>query len=121
MVIFGKHVQKDVDKTAESKAGVITPANEHFDADSVVGANGVGSKSWQPIQEIEIKTRSSGFAVYCVAFSTEVARQNSIVAEHFPIPTDGWVATRVAWAGYALYYGNCSRQYNLASYAQGRS
>ncbi|KIW20480.1 hypothetical protein PV08_01055 [Exophiala spinifera] len=97
-VAFGKHVEKYIDRSSTSKAGVLTTTNEVIEADLVVAADGVGSKSWQLMQEGQSKTRSSGFAVYRVAFPTELAHQNSIVSKHFPVPQDGWDDVR-GWLG----------------------
>ena len=69
-VTFGKHVQEYIDRSSKSKAGVVTSADERFEADLVVAADGVGSTSWRLIQETQSKPRSSGFAVYRVALET---------------------------------------------------
>lgn len=97
-ITFGKIVKEYIDKLGASKASVITRAEEKFEADLVIAADGVGSKSWQLIQMAESQTRSSGFAVYRVAFPTEIAHQSPVVAEHFPTPTDGWDDMR-GWLG----------------------
>jgi len=88
-VTFSSHVSQYFQAQDEAKAGVITDAGERFEADLVVAADGVGSKSWKLIQGSQSEARSSGFAVYRTAFPTEVAHADAEVAEKFPVLPDG--------------------------------
>jgi 2-polyprenyl-6-methoxyphenol hydroxylase-like FAD-dependent oxidoreductase len=88
-VTFSNHVSQYFDARDTEKAGVITDVGERFEADLIVAADGVGSKSWKLIQVSQSEARSSGFAVYRTAFPTEVAHGEPAVAEKFPVLQDG--------------------------------
>ena len=88
-VTFDNHVSRFFEAQDKTKAGVITNVGERFEADLVVAADGVGSKSWKLIQGSQSEARSSGFAVYRTAFPTEVAHREPVVAEKFPVLQNG--------------------------------
>lgn len=97
-VTFGQHVLEYLDDSFQSKAEVVTTTGERFRADIVVAADGVGSKSWQLVQGAKFDVRSSGFAIYRVAFPTELAHQDPLVAQDFAVLADGWDDIRF-WLG----------------------
>lgn len=84
-VLFDKEVADYVENPTKRKAGVITTTGEHFEASLVVAADGAGSKSWQVVNGTRAEAKSSGFAVYRTAFSTQTAHEDDTVAKHFPI------------------------------------
>ena len=88
-VIFSNHVVEYFEALDQKKAGVITAGGERFEAELVVAADGVGSKSWKLIQSSQSEARSSGFGVYRTAFPTKVAHEDPVVAEKFPVLLDG--------------------------------
>ena len=88
-VTFGSRVVQYFEARHNHKAGVVTDTEKRFEADVIVAADGVGSKSWKLIQDSRCEARSSGFAVYRTAFPTEVAHEDPLVAEKFPLLEDG--------------------------------
>ena len=88
-VIFSNHVVQYLEASDQKKAGVITAEGSRFEADLIVAADGVGSKSWKLIRSSQPEARSSGFAVYRTSFPTKVAHQDPVVAEKFPVLLDG--------------------------------
>lgn len=87
-VLFNKQVTAYAEYPKKRKAAVITSAGEQFEASLVIAADGVGSKSWQIVNGTRAEAKSSGFAVYRTAFSTERAHEDLTVAKHFPVLGD---------------------------------
>ena len=85
-VTFGNPVLEFYEDVKGGKAGVVTTSGEHHEADLVVAADGVGSKSSKLVLGNESRPTSSGFAVYRTAFPTSIAHQDKNVAENFPVP-----------------------------------
>lgn len=92
---FGKNIEQYLDDPVHPKAVAVTKTGERFEADVIVAADGVGSKSWQLVQGTKTKAQSSGFAIYRVAFPTEIAHRDPEVAKAFPTSVDGLDAMRM--------------------------
>ena len=88
-VTFGKVVVDYYEIVKSSRAGVLTDNGEHFEADLVIAADGVGSKSWKSVSGAENKPRSSGFSVYRVAFPTEITFRSSYLKEQYELRDGG--------------------------------
>ncbi|KAJ2986410.1 hypothetical protein NUW58_g5043 [Xylaria curta] len=78
---FGKKVVDYEDEPGQ-KAAAITDQGERFEADVVIAADGVGSKS-QKIVGGQVRARSSGRAMWRAAFSSEHLDKNPEVKEFF--------------------------------------
>ena len=89
-VIFSKRVDKYYENLDINRAGVVMASGEILEADIVVAADGVGSRSWQITtgNEDHNKPRSSGYAVYRATFPTSVGHENPLVAQEYAV-TDG--------------------------------
>ena len=88
-VIFGEQVVDYHEDMHTGKAKVVTMAGKHHEADLVVAADGVGSKSSKLVLAHGGRPQSSGFAVYRTAFPTSIAHENIRVAEKFRVVDDG--------------------------------
>jgi 2-polyprenyl-6-methoxyphenol hydroxylase-like FAD-dependent oxidoreductase len=86
-VTFGTRVVKYSENLDTNRAGVVTTSGEVLEADVVVAADGVGSRSWQITagNEDHNKPRSSGYAVYRATFPTSIAHENPLVAKEFEV------------------------------------
>ena len=79
-VMFDKRVVDYYEMLEKNRAWVVTEFGEHFEADLVVAADGIGTKSWFITVGEPTSPKSSGYAVYRTAFPTEIA---------FALPKDG--------------------------------
>ena len=84
-ITFGKRVSEYYEILDANRAGAITEECERFEADLVIAADGVGTKSWKAIAGEITKPKSSGFSGYRVAYPTKVAFENPLVAEKFSL------------------------------------
>ena len=84
-VTFGKWISEYYEILEANKAGVITEDGERFEADLVISADGVGTKSWKAVAGKVTEPKSSGFSVYRVAYPTKIAFEDPVVAERFAI------------------------------------
>lgn len=80
----GIEFSKEVDKYYESldRSGVILSDGVQVEADLVVAADGVGSKSWDLILNKKDEAISSGFSVFRANFPDEPALQQSPALAH---------------------------------------
>jgi 2-polyprenyl-6-methoxyphenol hydroxylase-like FAD-dependent oxidoreductase len=79
---FGKRVIDYHEDGPLQKAIVITDQGERFEADVVIAADGVGSKS-QRLVGGQVRARSSGRAMWRAAFPSEHLTKNPHVEEFF--------------------------------------
>lgn len=77
---FGKKVTEYWEE--ENRAGVVTDQGEHFEADVVIAADGVGSKS-QKLVGGQVRAMKSGRAMWRAAFSKQHLEKNPAVKEFF--------------------------------------
>ncbi|KAK8113254.1 FAD/NAD(P)-binding domain-containing protein [Apiospora sp. TS-2023a] len=81
---FGKRVVRYFEDAARNKAGVETDNGERFEADVVIAADGVGSKS-QEVVGGQVRAASSGRAMWRAVFPVEVLDKNPEVKEFFKL------------------------------------
>ncbi|GAP88862.2 putative monooxygenase fad-binding protein [Rosellinia necatrix] len=79
---FGKRVVGYAEDGARRKAVAITDRGERFEADVVIAADGVGSKS-QSLVGGEVRARSSGRAMWRAAFDSKHLDGNADAKEFF--------------------------------------
>ncbi|EOD44484.1 putative monooxygenase fad-binding protein [Neofusicoccum parvum UCRNP2] len=103
-VQFGRRVVEYWEDEARGKAGVVTDRGERFEADVVIAADGVGSKS-QKIVGGQVKAISSGRAMWRAAFPIEHLEKNQEVKEFFKmIPGESGMEPIVrTWLGPGTY------------------
>ena len=98
-VTFNKPVADYYEDLERKRAGAITDEGERIEADLVIAADGVGSKSWKSVSGEDSRPRSSGFSVYRVAYPTKIAFENPDVARSFDLTDEGDDICRV-YLGY---------------------
>ncbi|KAI1348315.1 hypothetical protein F5Y01DRAFT_306889 [Xylaria sp. FL0043] len=79
---FGKKVVDYCEDESRQKAVAITDQGERFEADIVIAADGVGSKS-QKLVGGQVRARSSGRAMWRAAFTSDHLNENPKVKEFF--------------------------------------
>ncbi|KAI0805218.1 hypothetical protein GGR55DRAFT_284199 [Xylaria sp. FL0064] len=79
---FGKKVVDYCEDESRQKAVAITDQGERFEADIVIAADGVGSKS-QKLVGGQVRARSSGRAMWRAAFTSDHLDKNPEVKEFF--------------------------------------
>lgn len=84
-ITFGKRVSEYYEILEANRAGVVTEEGDRFEADLVIAADGVGTKSWKAVAGEITKPKSSGFSVYRVAYPTKIAFEDPVIAERFAI------------------------------------
>lgn len=83
-VQFGKRVVDYYEDEERQKAGAITDQGERFEADIVIAADGVGSKS-QKIVGGQVKALSSGRAMWRAPFPIKYLDRNPEVKKFFSL------------------------------------
>jgi hypothetical protein len=87
-VTFGKRVVSYHEDVGLNRAFAVTDQDESFQADLVIAADGVGSQSWKAVQAAATEIKSSGYAVYRVAYPTAKAFESPLVAKAFALPSN---------------------------------
>lgn len=82
----------------ETNAGVIIKDGSRYEADLVIAADGARGRSLPLVAGCEIPARSSGSAMFRVAFPVEYALADPLVAARFPLNKDG-SSTAELWVG----------------------
>lgn len=67
----------------QDRGGVVLSDGRRLEADVVVAADGVGSKSWGLVLGSETQPISSGFVLYRVTFPAAKALENPVIAKEF--------------------------------------
>jgi 2-polyprenyl-6-methoxyphenol hydroxylase-like FAD-dependent oxidoreductase len=73
----------------DGKAGVVLKDGSRHEADLVVAADGVRGNSWPLVAGHPVPARSSGHAIFRVAYPVENALADPMIAERFPLLEDG--------------------------------
>jgi len=83
---------------SEAKGGVILKSGEKIEADLVVAADGVGTKSHLLVAGKKIEAKSNGYAIFRTAYPVELALADKEVAERFKLLENGRSVNEI-WAG----------------------
>ncbi|KAG9666976.1 hypothetical protein KCU99_g9297, partial [Aureobasidium melanogenum] len=97
-VEYACEVHEYFEEAEHDRAGVILRDGSQISGDVVVAADGLRSKSWPLIAGKEVPARSSGDALFRVAYPVELALADPKVAEHFELLKDGR-STIQLWRG----------------------
>ncbi|EON65625.1 hypothetical protein W97_04864 [Coniosporium apollinis CBS 100218] len=105
---FNQRVVDYFEDEGKGKGGVVTEDGQRYEADVVIAADGVGSKS-QRLVGGEVRARSSGRAMWRAAFPIECLDKNPEVREFFRLVngTDPIVRT---WLGPMTYAMTLTRE-----------
>lgn len=97
-VEYGHHATQYYENTESKTAGVVLATGDKVEADVVVAADGIGSRSSMVTMGHYVKAIPSGNSVYRAAFPLELALRDAEVRERFKAMDDG---TQVAemWMG----------------------
>ncbi|CAJ2506738.1 Uu.00g079240.m01.CDS01 [Anthostomella pinea] len=102
-VQFGKRVVDYWEDEERGKAGVVTDQGERFEADIVIAADGVGSKS-QKLVGGQVRAMSSGRAMWRAAFPIHHLDKNPEVKEFFKmVGENGGEPIIRTWLGPGTY------------------
>lgn len=85
-ISFGKRAVEYYDYKSIPKAGVITQDGERFEAEIVIAADGIGSKSQELLYAPNERSISIGKALYRAGYPTEHGLADPIVREYFAPP-----------------------------------
>jgi 2-polyprenyl-6-methoxyphenol hydroxylase-like FAD-dependent oxidoreductase len=83
---------------ATGKGGVVLDSEEKLEADLVVAADGLGTKSHKLVVGKKIEARSSGYAIYRTAYPVDFALVDPQVAERFELLENGRSVNEI-WVG----------------------
>lgn len=73
----------------EDKAGIILDDGSKMEADVVVAADGVGTKSHKLISGHVVRAMSSNYSIFRTAYPFDLANAEPELAEHFPLRDNG--------------------------------
>lgn len=88
-VEYGMEVKDYFEDAAKGRAGVLLKDGSKHEADIVVAADGVRGNSWPLVAGKPVPARSSGDAIFRVAYPVELALADPMVAERFKMREDG--------------------------------
>lgn len=80
------------------KGGCILDSGEKLEADLVIAADGLGTRSHKLVVGRKIEARSSGYAIYRTAYPVELALADPQVAERFKMLDNGHSVNEI-WVG----------------------
>ncbi|KAK3686530.1 hypothetical protein LTR37_019738 [Vermiconidia calcicola] len=98
-VEYGKEVADYFEDVGSNRAGVVLKDGSKHEADLIVAADGVRGASWSLIAGRPVSAKSSGDAIFRVAYPIAIALKDPVIAERFPLLEDGrplaelWVGT----------------------------
>ncbi|KAK6398138.1 hypothetical protein LTR65_003218 [Meristemomyces frigidus] len=102
VVEYGMDVVEYFENVARGRAGVVLKDGSRREADLIVAADGVRGNSWQLVAGKPVPARSSGNAIFRVAFPVELALADPLVAERFKLLDDGQSVFEL-WAGPGMH------------------
>lgn len=79
----------------DTKAGVVLDDGRRFEADVVVAADGIGTKSHRLVNDHDIRARSSGWASFRAAFPVDRISKNEELDEKLAILSNGHPVVRM--------------------------
>ena len=97
-VEYGKEVVDYFEDAERGLGGVVLKDGSRHEADLVVAADGVRGGSWSLVAGEHVPARSSGQAVYRVAYPVELAVKDPMIAERFKLTDEGRSVTEL-WIG----------------------
>lgn len=88
-ITFGTHVVDYFEDAETQKAGVVLEDGTKLEADMVVAADGVGTKSNRLVTGHEIRAYPSGISIFRTAFPMELAMADPEVQKRWPLLESG--------------------------------
>lgn len=96
---YGKRVVDYFEEPEAGKAGVLLEDGEKIQADVVIAADGVGSKSSRVAMGAEVLARPTGFSIYRAALPIELTMSDPIIRERFQL-LPGGIPHAEVWMGF---------------------
>lgn len=97
-VEYDREVVEYSEDCTAGRAGVVLKDGSRYSADLVVAADGIRSASRSLVAGEPVPARSTGNAVFRVAYPVEIALADPVIAERFPLREDGRSVLEM-WAG----------------------
>ncbi|KAK5133283.1 hypothetical protein LTR08_008017 [Meristemomyces frigidus] len=88
-VEYDMEVMDYFEDASRGRAGVILKDGSKYEADLVVAADGLRGNSWSLVAGKPVPAKSSGKAIFRVAYPVELALADPMVAERFKLQEDG--------------------------------
>lgn len=82
---FNHRVVDYYEDIGSAKGGIILDNGEKLEADLVIAADGVGTKSYNLVAGRKVQAESSGYAIFRTAYPVELALADPEVAERFAL------------------------------------
>ncbi|KAH8655895.1 putative monooxygenase [Xylariales sp. PMI_506] len=101
---FGKRVVDYFESEREKKAGVVLEDGNRMEADVVIAADGIGTKSHKLINGHDIRAYPSGFSIFRTAFPVELVVDDSEIKNRWPL-IDGSRPIIEMWQGDNVSFG----------------
>lgn len=98
-VQYNQKVVEFYENADTGKGGVKLEDGTTMEADLVIAADGVGTKSHMLVSGHEMRAKGSGYAMYRTAFPVEEAMKDPIIAERWKLPSKGQTSVFELWAG----------------------
>lgn len=99
---YGKRVVEYFEDVDAKTAGVVVDDGERIQADVILAADGIGSKSSRIAMGAEAHARPTGFSIYRAAFPMELAMADPMIRDRFKLSPGGTPLTEV-WMGFVLH------------------
>lgn len=101
-VTFGAKVTDYFEDVDKQKAGIVLENGEKLEADVVIAADGIGTKSNKLVNGgFDDRAYSSGISIFRTSFPVELALSDSEVRDRWPL-LDGNVPCLEIWGGCVL-------------------
>jgi hypothetical protein len=100
-VAFGARVIDYFEDSDRQRAGIILDSGGRIEADVVVAADGIGTKSNRLVSGGDTRAYSSGMSIFRTSFPVELALSDDDVRERWPL-LDGDVPCLEIWGGCVL-------------------
>lgn len=110
-VTFGMKVIDYFDNSEKQRAGVILENGEKIEADIVVAADGIGTKSNKLVNGGDDRAYSSGISIFRTSFPAELTMSDHEIRNRWPL-LEGGIPHLEIWGGYvatvvlSVYWGN---------------
>jgi 2-polyprenyl-6-methoxyphenol hydroxylase-like FAD-dependent oxidoreductase len=83
LVTFGHRVVDYEESSNANRAWAITDRGTRFEADAVVAADGIGTRSGKIMASKDAKAISSGWSVYRVTYPTKILQEDPVLAKRY--------------------------------------
>jgi glycine/D-amino acid oxidase-like deaminating enzyme len=97
-ITYGSRVVDYCESGEKQKASVVLENGSTLEADVVIAADGVGTKSNKLVSGTNIRAYPSGFSIFRTAFPVELATKDPDIDHRWPL-IDGWRPVIELWQG----------------------